>query len=130
MPDKVEYWLSLCDEDMSVADLLLKGNKYLQAGFFCHLVAEKALKAVISNSSDDPPPKVHKLKTLADKCGIFDDLSEEQLALLDELDPLNIEARYPEYKESIAKTLTKERTERIYMETEGFLCWIKKGLGR
>jgi hypothetical protein len=43
MLDKVKYWLDLCDEDMAVADLLIKGNKYLQAGFFCHLVAEKAL---------------------------------------------------------------------------------------
>jgi hypothetical protein len=39
-----------------------------------------------------------------------------------------IEARYPEYKARIAKTLTDEITARIYKETGEFLCWIKEKL--
>ena len=44
MLEKVEYWFDLADEDVPVAKLLLDGKKYLHAGFFCHLIAEKALK--------------------------------------------------------------------------------------
>ncbi|MDR3263217.1 MAG: HEPN domain-containing protein [Clostridiales bacterium] len=47
---------------------------------------------------------------------------------MDELNPLNIEARYPEYKEQIAKTLTPERCKAIIAKTEELLCWIKKQL--
>jgi HEPN domain-containing protein len=128
--DKVQYWLDLCDEDVLNATAMIKGNRLLGAGFFCHLIAEKALKAAIEYNTNETPPKIHKLKKLAEKAKIFDSLSEEQLSLLDELDPLNIEARYPEYKANIALTLNAEKCKRILKETEEFLCWIKKELGR
>ena len=47
-----------------------------------------------------------------------------------QLDPFNIEARYPDYKEKIEETLTDEKCGRILKETEDFLCWIKNELGR
>ena len=128
MLDKVEYWLNLADEDVSAAKVLLDARKYLHAGFFCHLVAEKALKAMIARLTSEIPPKIHHLANLAERAGIFYDLSEEQRNLLSELNPLNIEARYPEYKERIAQTLNKEKTERLFRETEDFLCWTKQKL--
>ena len=130
MLDKEKYWLDLCDEDVTVADLLLKGNKYLQVGFFCHLIAEKALKAVIASITDEVPPKIHDLHKLAKYGEIYNDLSEEHLILFKELMPLHIDGRYPEYKANISKTLNAEKCARIFEETEGFLCWIKKKLGR
>lgn len=57
MLDKVEYWLDLAADDVSVAELLLNGQKYLQAGFFCHLIAEKALKAMVVSITSEIPPK-------------------------------------------------------------------------
>jgi HEPN domain-containing protein len=128
MLDKVKYWIELADEDVSAAKVLLDGNKYLYAGFFCHLIAEKALKAMIASITSEIPPKTHHLINLANRAGIFDDLSEQQRELLSELNPLNIEARYPEYKERIARTLTAEKTVRLFQETEDFLCWIKQKL--
>ena len=130
MLDKVEYWLDLADDDVSVADLLLNGKKYFQAGFFCHLVTEKALKAIIANATTEAPPKTHDLTKLAERGGIFDDLTERQLNFLEELNPLNIEARYPDYKASITRILTPEKTAGIFKETEEFLCWIKQRLGK
>ena len=130
MLDKVEYWLDLADDDISVATLLISGKKYLQAGFFCHLVAEKALKAIIVSVTNEVPPKTHDLTRLAERGGIYDELTEEQLSLLEELNPLNIEARYPEHKEKIAKMLASGKTRRMLLETEEFLCWIKLRLGQ
>ena len=128
MPDKVEYWFNLAADDVPVAKLLLDGKKYLHAGFFCHLIVEKALKAMVASVTSEIPPKTHHLIKLSEQAGIFDDLSECQRNLLVELNPLNIEARYPEYKERIAKTLTPEMTTRLFKETESFLCWIKQKL--
>jgi len=127
---RVNYWLEIADNDLSAVESLIKGKNYLQAGFFCHLIVEKALKAAIEHNTGEIPPKIHKLKVLAKQSGIIDTLSEEQLSLLDELDPLQLEARYPEYRAVIAKTLTKEKLQRIYEETRGFLCWIKQQLGK
>jgi HEPN domain-containing protein len=75
-------------------------------GFFCHMITEKALKATVANITNEIPPRTHDLQKLAKYSGIFDGLSEEQLALMDKLTPLQIEARYPEYKEKIADALT------------------------
>ena len=50
--------------------------------------------------------------------------------ILEELNPLNIEARYPDYKASIVSILTAEKTINLLKETEGFLHWTKQWLGR
>ena len=128
MLDKVEYWLDLCDEDMTTAKWLLKGKRLLHMAFFCHQITEKALKAVVANVTEEIPPKIHDLIKLAVKSNIYSDLSVEQLSFLEELDPFNIEARYTDYKTNIAETLTYENCELILKETEDFLCWIKKKL--
>ena len=130
MLDKVEYWLGLCDEDLEVAKLLFAGEKYLQMGFFCHLMIEKAIKAVIAQNTNEIPPKIHDLIKLANKAEIYNELSEEQCVLLGRLIPLQIEARYPEYKERIASRLNNETCERLLKETGDLLCWIKQKLGK
>jgi len=126
MNKKVVYWLDLADDDLGAAKALLKSKHYLHMGFFCHLVIEKSLKAVIANNTDEIPPKIHDLPKLAVIGGIWDRLSAEQKNLIKIVVPLQIEARYPEYKERIASTLTFEFCAKLLNETEDFLCWIKK----
>ena len=92
------------------------------------MIIEKALKATIANKTNEIPPKIHDLQKLARYGNIFDDLSEEQLAFMDKLTPLQIEARYPEYKEKIAKSLTIMYCKHLLTETEEFLYWIKQRL--
>ena len=130
MSDKVEYWLDLCDDDLITARALLEKERLLHMGFFCHMIVEKSLKAVVADRTGEIPPKIHDLQKLAARGGIFDDLSDEQFALIDKLKPLQIETRYPEYKERIADTLTVELCKQILAGTEDFLCWIKQQLGR
>ena len=129
MSDRVGYWLDLCDEDLITAKSLLKSKRLLHMGSFCHMIVEKALKAVVADRTNEIPPKIHDLQKLAVRAGVFDDLSSEQLALVDTLTPLQIEARYPEYKEALATTLTAKKCKKILTETEEFLCWIKQRLG-
>ncbi|MCL2217343.1 MAG: HEPN domain-containing protein [Defluviitaleaceae bacterium] len=128
MSSKTDYWLELCDDDLITAKALLDSKRLLHMGFFCHMIAEKALKAVIADITNDLPPRIHDLEKLAVRGGIAGDLSKEQLELIHELTPLQIEARYPEYKAKIAETLIFEKCKQILAETEEFLCWIKKRL--
>ena len=130
MLDKVEYWLELCDDDVKAATAMLKSKNFLWTGFICHLIAEKALKAAIANVTNEVPPKTHDLPRLAGKTNFGDDISEEHMILLSELMPLQIEARYPEYKEKIAALLTENYCSKLLNDTEEFLCWIKMKLGR
>ena len=128
MLDKVDYWLELCDDDLKAAKAMLKSENFLWAGFICHLVAEKALKAAIASIIKEVPPKTHDLPKLANKTGICGDLPEAYRNLLNKLTPLQIETRYPEYKEKISELLTEKYCVDLLKETEGFLCWIKRKL--
>jgi HEPN domain-containing protein len=130
MIDKVNYWLELCDDDLRAATAMLKSKNFLWTGFICHLIAEKALKAVVASSTNEAPPKTHDLPKLADRAQIQGDMPENYKTLLNKLTPLQIEARYPEYKEKIAAILTESYCDKLLEETEGFLCWIKEKLER
>ncbi len=130
MLDRADSWLNMCDEDLITAKLLLDGKRLLPMGFFCHLIAEKSLKAIVSNNTGEIPPKTHDLNKLAERGGIYNDLSEYQKDFLDNLMPYQIDGRYTEYKDNLSKTLTYEKCENIFIETEKFLCWIKEKLGK
>ena len=130
MNDNAKYWMNIADYDFDVAKAMLKTKKYLYVGFMCHQVIEKALKAVIACDCVDGeiPPKIHDLSKLAIRAKLLDLMSEEQQDVIRELNPLNIEARYPEYKNEIAADLTREICLELIKGTEELLCWIKTQL--
>ena len=55
-------------------------------------------------------------------------MSEEQTDFIDELEPLNIEARYPSYKERLMKSLTSDRCKELIEQTDKLRIWIKSKL--
>ena len=126
--EKAQYWLDMADEDLNVSQTLLANDHYLYMGFMCHLTIEKALKAAITQVTEEIPPKTHNLVVLAEKAQIHIKMDSGQQSILLLLNPLNIEGRYPEYKSSIASSLTQETCKKIFKETEALLCWIKKQL--
>jgi len=130
MIDSIKYWLCIADYDIETARAMLKTGRYLYVGFMCHQVIEKALKAVISRDCEEGeiPPKIHDLSKLAVRAKLFDLMTEEQQDFMDYLNPLNIESRYPEYKDEIAADLTKENSGELIRGTEAMLCWIKEQL--
>ena len=50
-------------------------------------------------------------------------LSEAQKDYLDRLMPLNIEARYPVWKDGVFETLETEMCEQLIKKTEEFIRW-------
>ena len=128
MNNKVTYWIEMSDYDFETAKAMLITRRYLYVGFMCHQVIEKMLKAYWSNVLEEPPLKIHSLSRLSEKSGLDKDMSEEQLNFIDELEPLNIEARYPSYKERLMKSLTDERCKKLIEQTEKLKLWIKNKL--
>jgi HEPN domain-containing protein len=128
--ERVKYWLELADYDIETAMAMLQTKRYLYVGFMCHQTIEKAIKAIIARdcAKDEIPPKIHDLSRLAIRAKLIDTMSETQQDFIEELNPLNIEARYPEYKEQITQTLTPQRCKSIIARTEELLCWIKEQL--
>lgn len=128
MNDKVTYWIEMSDYDFETAKAMLETKRYLYVAFMCHQAIEKILKAYWSKVLEEPPLKIHSLSRLAEKSGLDKDMSEEQTDFIDELEPLNIEARYPSYKERLMKSLTSDRCKELIEQTDKLRTWIKSKL--
>ena len=126
--EKCEYWLELSDDDLLTAKTLLQGKRFLHCGYFCHQVIEKAFKAAVARNTDEVPPRIHDLPKLGKLGEIWDKMSDNQKEAVDALAPMQIEARYPAYKEQIAQTLTPDFCAKMVERTEALLCWIKQQL--
>lgn len=123
-----EYWVDLAEYDLTTAQAMLNTKRYLYVGFMCHQCIEKVFKGYFVSQGMNNPPYTHNLMTLADKSGLIKQLSETQLDFLDFLQPLNIEARYPETKQKLLEVLTEEKCEEIYFRTKEFFIWVKMKL--
>jgi HEPN domain-containing protein len=127
MDDRTLYWLEIADYDLETARAMLDTGRYLYVGFVCHQVIEKGLKAVITSLGKEPP-YIHNLSRLAEMSGLYERMNSEQKDLLDTLDPLNIQARYPDEKDRLASALTADRCEWIFRQTTELYKWIRATL--
>ena len=128
MNEKAQYWVEIAEYDLDTAKVMLENRRFLYVGFMCHQAIEKMLKAYYANSHQELPPYTHNLKYLAQKTGIDELMSEEQKDILNLLQPLNIEARYPEDKDGLLRNLTEEKCSYMLRKTEELYEWIKQKL--
>ena len=62
---QIEYWKKTAEHDWNTAQALWRAKKYDACLFFCHLVAEKILKAAIVRKTEQYAAKIHNLVLLA-----------------------------------------------------------------
>jgi HEPN domain-containing protein len=128
MGDKARYWIELSDYDLETAKAMLQTQRYLYVGFMCHQVIEKVFKAYFTVLKSEVAPFSHSLSYLAKKGNFYKLFSEEQRDFIDQVEPLNIEARYPSHKERLLKSLTEEKCTEILDKTKELQLWIKEKL--
>ncbi len=121
---KVRYWLDISCYDLDTAQVMLEGKRFLYVGFMCHQAVEKTLKALYVFKKNNNPPYKHNLKRLALQCDIYELMSDEQKDFLDQLNPLNIEARYPTYKKKLMESLSSKFCENMIIQTKELQEWI------
>ena len=124
--EKVQHWVNMADRDIEAAEWNSKGKYNLHAGYLCHQAVEKLLKARFVKIKEETPPYTHDLFRLAELTGLFDMMSDEQKDFLAELDPLQIKARYQEYKDAVEEKMTDETTQEILTKTKELVTWIKQ----
>lgn len=90
----------------------------------CAIRVEKALKAVVSRTGKTPP-YIHNLSKLAELACLYEKFDDNQKDFIDSLEPLNIQARYPEEKDRIFRTLSADRCRQLLVQTQELYRWIK-----
>lgn len=128
MEDITEYWVELSDYDLETAEAMLESKRFLYVGFMCHQTIEKIFKAYYAYEKKENVPFSHSLSYLAKKGGFYEEFSESQKDFIDQIEPLNIEARYPSDKELIIKSLSEEKCREIIDNTRELQGWIKTKL--
>lgn len=114
--------------DLETARAMLRTERFLYVGFMAHQAVEKALKALHWKSTGTEPPYSHDLWKIAKGIGIDLAADDARADLLDELQPLNIEARYPRDKEALLSSLSRAYCEALIGRTERMLEWIQAKL--
>ena len=122
--DKVAYWLDIANEDLEVAEDLFKAKRWLYVAFMCHQSIEKTLKAYWNAVREDEPPYVHNHRRLAEGAGLYVQMNDKQRRFLGQISNMNIEARHPEYKTGIARSLDEQKSREIIDETKQMQQWI------
>jgi len=115
----IAYWRDSAMENWKDVIHCMKGDRIALAMFSTHMVVEKALKAHVVKNTKKLPPMIHNLISLADLAGLK--LTVQQLQLFAELNPLNIEARYPG---NINKMPAKKEAESLVKRTKVVLEWL------
>jgi HEPN domain-containing protein len=128
MDSKIKYWIDLSDYDLETAGAMLQSKRYLYVGFMCHQTIEKAFKAYFTKLKLETAPHTHSLSYLAKQGNFYESFSEDQKEFIDQIEPLNIEARYPSHKDRLLRSLTDIRCLDIIQKTKAIQQWIKEKL--
>ena len=65
---------------------------------------------------------------LAEGCGLYELMNDDQRDFLDTITNYNIEARYPEDKDALYRALTQPFCRQLIDETKQLLQWIREQL--
>ena len=119
----ISYWKNGAVEDFEVADQLIRSGKIRHGLFFLHLTLEKILKAHVCRNSKDIAPRLHNLARLAELSGIA--FRQKDSDFLAEMNPFNIEGRYPEMWGPIP---SREEANMLLLKTGGIFEWLRNQL--
>lgn len=119
----ISYWKSGAEEDFQVADQLIKSGRIRHGLFFLHLTLEKILKAHVCRNSRDIAPRLHNLARLSELSGIA--FKQEDSDFLSEMNPFNIEGRYPEMWGPVP---SREEADTLLLKSGGIFEWLKNQL--
>ncbi|WP_291321657.1 HEPN domain-containing protein [Desulfonatronospira sp.] len=110
-------------EDLEVAEQLLHSGKIRHGLFFLHLALEKALKAHVCNKTMDIAPRTHNLVRLAELADLK--LAQQQRWVLADMNPYNLEGRYPHILSPIPD---KQEVLRLLCKSKETIQWLKRKL--
>ncbi len=118
---QVDYWFGSAFDDFESAKLLIINNRYLHGLFFCHLVIEKAIKAIVVKHTGEIAPRSHNLLYLSEIAGLT--YAEEDEIFLGILMKYQLQGRYPDYQPTIPN---EEKVNGYLLKTQTLLLWLKQ----
>lgn len=124
----INIWLEIAEEDLDSAEYSFQGKKYLWAMVMCQQAIEKILKALYVKKIGKIPEKTHNLVKLCRDTGIIEELSEENIELMEKLLFYYFGTRYPEKREKLKASLVVSDINNTMSQTKEIYLWLKNKL--
>jgi len=125
----VDLWLKDLDYTKNKAIEFIKLGHFDTAALYIHMAVEKSLKAAIVAFKDKEPPKTHNLKRLYSEIADKVQLTDEQIAFLDELTPAVSKTRYMDVTLELADEIyTKDIVSEYIKKAVPIIELIKRGI--
>jgi HEPN domain-containing protein len=120
---QIDYWTKGAEDDLLTAELLIQEKRILHGLFFCHLVIEKAIKALVVKISGEVAPRSHNLIYLSEKTAlVFDNETEIFFGILMKY---QLQGRYPDYNPDLPDII---KVIEYLEKTKTTLEWLKERL--
>ena len=94
----------------------------------CNQSIEKILKGIHSDKLNQLPPRIHNLARLLKLVELGNDIPKDLLEILNELNPLNVAARYPDQQLDIIKELDFDYSSKLLENTRRLFKWLETKL--
>ncbi len=120
---QIDYWINSAEDDIVTANLLIQEKRTLHGLFFCHLVIEKAIKALFVKVTEEVAPRSHNLIYLSEKAEL--DFDDETQIFIGILMKYQLQGRYPDYNPIVPD---KIRADEYFNKTKELLQWLKMKL--
>lgn len=109
--------------DIDTADAMYETGRYIYAVFMCQQSVEKSFKALMVFKSIEVVP-IHNLRRLAELSGVIEEISPEDLKMIDFLSQFYLNARYKEDIEELSMQVTAEVAKEYLKFTKEKINWL------
>lgn len=121
--EQITYWRDGAIDDWESATILVEKGKIRQGFFLAHLALEKALKAHVTRSTSDTPPKIHDLPRLVVLAGL--EINDARSTVLKTANLFNLVGRYPDRWPALPPA---ERVPLLMADMGEVLSWLLQPL--
>ena len=117
-------WLAQVDYDIATAEQMLHAGRYIYVIFMSHMALEKALKALVTEETQQLPPRTHNLIDLAQRAQVA--LSQEQQDFLGKINNTSVVVRYPDDLAAMVSQYPEAIAQDYLERTKELLTWVRQ----
>ena len=124
--NKFEYWRDIAQYDLDTAQAMFAAGRWLYVVFMCQQAIEKLCKGLYLLFIDDDIPRIHDINSLITKFAdkLTEPIDDDKRLLFAKLSAFYLNNRYPEYKEHLSTSLSKEEAQDVLNKSKEVFKWL------
>jgi HEPN domain-containing protein len=123
MNQAITNWVKSSEYDLTTAEVMYRGGRYIYVIFMCHLAVEKMLKALVADKINKIPPKTHHLLYLAKLAAIEIPAIHKEIIM--HLNEASVPTRYPTDISKLSLQYNRKAAGKYLKKTKALLPWLK-----